>query len=201
MGRRLMMLLGGTLRWKLEDEAGYLSRPLDQPLLVAVWHNRILALPLCYQWMCKARRPLSVLTSPSRDGGLLSALVAQFGIGAVRGSSSRRGSAALRELQTVLKSGRDVIITPDGPRGPRYQLQPGLVFLAQLTGTPIMAVQVEYSAYWELRSWDRFRIPKPFSSVRIRFLPLLTVGRGQGEDGAVGPESEGVRVAALLGGD
>ena len=196
-----MVLLGGTLRWKLEDHAGYLSRPLDQPLLVAVWHNRILALPLCYQWMCKARRPLSVLTSPSRDGGWLSALVAQFGIGAVRGSSSRRGSAALRELQTVLKSGRDVIITPDGPRGPRYQLQPGLVFLAQLTGTPIMAVQVEYSAYWELRSWDRFRIPKPFSSVRIRFLPLLTVGRGQAEDGTVGPESESVRVAALLGGD
>jgi lysophospholipid acyltransferase (LPLAT)-like uncharacterized protein len=171
----LLKLLGGTLRWELQDEAGYRTRPLSEPLLVASWHNRILILPLCYQWICGARRPLTVLTSPSRDGGFLSRFVACFGIGAVRGSSSKRGSAALRELQGTLASGTDVIITPDGPRGPVYSMSPGLVFLAQKTGTPVMLLHVEYSAFWELRSWDRFRIPKPFSKVRVRMLKPYAV--------------------------
>lgn len=166
----LLKLLGGTLRWELADEAGYQTRPLSEPLLVASWHNRILVLPLCYQWICRSRRPLTVLTSPSRDGGVLSRFVARFGIGAVRGSSSKRGSAALRELQSTLASGSDVIITPDGPRGPVYSMSPGLVFLAHKTGIPVMLLHVEYGAFWELRSWDRFRIPKPFSRVRVRML-------------------------------
>ena len=173
---RIIKLLGGTLRWNLDDRAGYLTRPLDAPILVAAWHNRILALPLCYQWMCRSRRPLTVLTSPSRDGALLEALVAQFGIGAVRGSSSKRGITALRELQTELANHTDVIITPDGPRGPVYKLSPGIVFLASKTRLPIMVVHVEYEKFWELRSWDRFRIPKPFSQVNITFLPLVQTG-------------------------
>lgn len=171
----VLKILGGTFRWELADEAGYLSRPLSEPLLVASWHNRILVLPLCYKWICRARRPLTVLTSPSRDGGFLSRFVARFGIGAVRGSSSKRGGAALRELQSTLASGTDVIITPDGPRGPVYEMSPGLVFLAQKTGVPVMLLHVEYSAFWELRSWDRFRIPKPFSRVRVRMLPPAAV--------------------------
>lgn len=171
----VLKLLGGTYRWNLVDEAGYLHRPLTDPLLVASWHNRILVLPLCYKWICRARRPLTVLTSASRDGGFLSSLVARFGIGSVRGSSSRRGTAALRELHSTLESGTDVIITPDGPRGPVYSMSPGLVFLAQKTGVPVMLMHVEYSAYWELRSWDKFRIPKPFSNINIRMLRPLSV--------------------------
>jgi lysophospholipid acyltransferase (LPLAT)-like uncharacterized protein len=194
----LMRLLGWTLRWGLRDEAGYLERPLGQPLLVAAWHNRILALPLCYERLCGRRRPLTVLTSPSRDGAVLAGLVARFGIGAVRGSSSKRGVAAVRELQAELEAGRDVIITPDGPRGPRYKASPGLVYLAQRSGVPVMAVRVEYSSYWELRSWDRFRIPKPFSRVAVRFLPLHVVGVTEGEAGF---EEERLRVEALMGVD
>jgi lysophospholipid acyltransferase (LPLAT)-like uncharacterized protein len=170
-----LKLLGGTLRWHLVDEAGYRTRPLSEPLLVASWHNRILVLPLCYAWICRGRRPLTVLTSASRDGGFLSEFVARFGIGAVRGSSSRRGTAALRELQATLASGKDVIITPDGPRGPVYSMSSGLVFLAQKTGIPVMLLHVDYSAYWELKSWDGFRVPKPFSSVRVRMLRPCTV--------------------------
>ena len=192
----LMRMLGWTLEWSLQDEAGYRDRELGKPLLVAAWHNRILALPLCYEKVCGSRRPLTVLTSPSRDGGLLTALVARFGIGAVRGSTSRRGVTALRELQSELEAGRDVIITPDGPRGPCYEASPGLVYLAQRTGVPMMAVRVEYSSYWELKSWDRFRIPKPFSQVGVRFLPLHTVPRTEGEESF---EVERRRVEALLG--
>lgn len=196
LGCRIMKLLGGTLSWELQDDAGYLTRELGRPLVVAVWHNRILALPLCYEWMCRARRPLTVLTSPSRDGGILAALVAQFGIAAVRGSSSKRGVAALRELQAELALGRDVIITPDGPRGPRYQLNPGLVFLAQHSEVPVMVVHVDYSDYWELRSWDKFRIPKPFSKVKMRFLPLHPVPQ---TSDAAEFEQERKRVEVLLG--
>lgn len=192
LASRLVKLLGGTLRWELKDDAGYLERPVGSPLIVAAWHNRILALPLIYQWICRARRPLTVLTSPSRDGGLLSAFVAQYGIGSVRGSTSRRGVAALRELQAVLAAGGDVIITPDGPRGPRYELSPGIVYLAQSMQIPVMCVRVEYERFWELRSWDAFRIPKPFSKVRARFLPLTLL------TGA--PETERERLQALLGG-
>jgi lysophospholipid acyltransferase (LPLAT)-like uncharacterized protein len=198
VGVRLMKLLGGSLRWELKDEAGYLTRPVGDPVLVAAWHNRIFALPLCYQWLCKARRPLTVLTSASRDGGFLSALVARFGIGSVRGSSSRRGSAAVRELAGELKRGADVIITPDGPRGPRYALNPGLMFLARQMGIPIMPVRVEYDDFWELKSWDRFRIPKPFSKVRVHFLPLQPIGK---ESDASELQQEGVRLQGLLGGD
>ncbi len=177
-----LKLLGGTLRWRLDDDAGYLTRPLSEPLLVASWHNRILVLPLCYRWICQGRRPLTVLTSASRDGAFLSEFVAQFGIGAVRGSTSRRGTKALLELKSTLASGADVIITPDGPRGPVYTMSPGLVFLARKTGIPVMSVLVEYESFWELRSWDRFRIPRPFSTVRIRMLPLFHVTPGGDEE-------------------
>jgi hypothetical protein len=113
------------------------------------------------------------LTSASKDGELLASIVRRFGLGAVRGSSSRRGALALRELTEVLARGdSDVIITPDGPRGPRYVLSPGLVYLAQKTALPLMRVQVDYTRFWELKSWDRFRIPKPFSKVDITLHPF-----------------------------
>ena len=70
-------------------------------------------------------------------------------------------------LASMLEEGSDIIITPDGPRGPCYTLSPGLIFLAQKTGAPVSRIDVEYSRYWELKSWDRFRIPKPFSRVTI----------------------------------
>jgi lysophospholipid acyltransferase (LPLAT)-like uncharacterized protein len=193
----VVKLWGGTLRWEVVDEAGYMSREVGRPLLVAVWHNRIFVLPLCYRWICTLRRPLIILTSPSRDGGLLASLMTKFGIKSVRGSSSRRGVVALRELQAELRVGQhDVAITPDGPRGPAYQLSPGLVYLAQRTGTPVMVIRVEYAAYWELRSWDKFRIPKPFSKVRMHFLPLHQVNV---TDGPEAFEAERQRLEELLG--
>ena len=71
------------------------------------------------------------------------------------------------ELSEVLASGRDVLITPDGPRGPAYELGPGIIFLAQKTGAPVVPVNMEYSSCWRVKSWDRFIIPKPFSKVRV----------------------------------
>ena len=160
--------LGFTLRIRVQDVAGYWDPQRKTPIIAAAWHNRILALPIAYaRHRKRGNRPLVVLTSTSRDGGLLASVVGRFGIGAVRGSSSRRGAAAVLQLARELARDSDVIITPDGPRGPRYTLGPGIVFLAQKTGSPMVWVDVTYSRYWELRSWDRFRIPKPFSRVEI----------------------------------
>jgi lysophospholipid acyltransferase (LPLAT)-like uncharacterized protein len=163
--------LAFTVRMQTNDRAGYFDPARRQPCIVAAWHNRILLLPVCFARFRNGQN-LVVLTSASRDGEILTAIVRRFGIGAVRGSSSRRGALALRELTEVLAGGSDVIITPDGPRGPCYVLGPGLVYLAQKTGLPLMRVSVDYARYWELKSWDRFRVPKPFSKVEITLHPF-----------------------------
>lgn len=170
LGSIVLKLLGGTLRWKVSDEAGYLKSAFTHPVLVGIWHNRILILPLCFEWICRRHRKVTVLTSPSRDGRLLADFVGAFGMCSVLGSSSRKGVAAIRRLEAAIKEGSDVAITPDGPRGPVYQLNPGLLYLAAKTGLPIMTIQVDYESYWATRSWDKFRIPKPFSTVHIRFM-------------------------------
>lgn len=167
--------LGLTLRLECRDLAGYFDPSRRRPIIAAAWHNRILVLPIAFERFRRGQR-LAVLTSPSRDGGLLSAVVRRFGVESVRGSSSRRGGVALRELHSKLDEGCDVIITPDGPRGPVYTLGPGIIFLAAQTGLPLLLVQVQYESCWKLKSWDRFRIPKPFSKVTVTLRPAELLG-------------------------
>jgi hypothetical protein len=85
----------------------------------------------------------------------------------VRGSSSRLGASAILQLGEVLASHGDVVITPDGPRGPVYELGPGIIFLAQKTGAPVLPMNMEYSSCWRIKSWDRFIVPRPFAKVRV----------------------------------
>jgi lysophospholipid acyltransferase (LPLAT)-like uncharacterized protein len=87
----------------------------------------------------------------------------------VRGSSSKKGVSAIRQLAEVIASGKDVVITPDGPRGPAYELGQGIVFLAQQSGAEVVPINMEYSSSWRVKSWDRFVLPKPFSTVRVIF--------------------------------
>jgi len=93
---------------------------------------------------------------------------AVFGIGAVRGSSSRRGAAALVALRREVHAGSNICITPDGPRGPRQKMQAGIVKLAQSCDAPILALNVEFSKCWRLKTWDRFCVPWPFSKVYVK---------------------------------
>jgi lysophospholipid acyltransferase (LPLAT)-like uncharacterized protein len=165
----VMRALGFTLRLECRDLAGYFDPARRGPFIAAMWHNRILVLPITFERFRHRGQRLAVLTSASRDGGLLSAVVRQFGFETVRGSSSRRGGVALRELHGKLAEGVDVAITPDGPRGPVYTVSPGIIFLAAKTGRPLMLVHVECERCWQLKSWDRFRIPKPFSKVIVTF--------------------------------
>ncbi len=163
----LIRVQGWTLRCEMVDRAGYLAGRFDGPVVLALWHNRIFSMPALSERYRKKMRKAFVLTSASPEGSLLALIMAHFGIGAVRGSTSRRGSLALREMASLIANGNDIMITPDGPRGPRYHLQPGALFLAQRTGAPILPLHIEYARYWRFKSWDGFAVALPFSRVRV----------------------------------
>lgn len=166
-----------TLGVVFDDTGHALERLVGRPMIVVFWHNRILGVAAAFRkFYPRGRGGVTVLTSPSRDGEILARVMSELGMGAVRGSSSRRGARALRELVGVIERGRDVAITPDGPRGPRYSLGPGVVMLAGLTGAAILPVHVKFSRALEMKTWDGFLVPLPFSQVCVRvagpwFLP------------------------------
>ncbi len=188
----VVRLLAVTLRFRIEDQSGMIAGTIERPVIWCFWHNRILGVTLAKDRFCP-KRSGSVLSSPSKDGAILAGVMARFSIGSVRGSSSRRGATAVRELVGVIAAGGDVAITPDGPRGPCYRLAPGVIKLAQVTGAPVQPIYVTYSNVWKLKTWDRFRIPKPFSTVTVRFAPLHEVAPDQEEEG------ERLRLEAKLG--
>ena len=159
-------MLGRTLRYDIDDRAGIVGQPVRENYIGALWHNRLLIFPLVLRRFFPNRHG-AALISASPDGDLLSNAIHRFNYDVVRGSSSKLGASGLLQLSDVLAGGRDVVITPDGPRGPAYEIGPGLVFLAQKTGAPVLPINMEYSSCWRVKSWDRFIIPKPFSKVRV----------------------------------
>ena len=171
----LLRLLAWTLRYRVDDRAGYLADRLTGPAIILFWHNRIVAIPALYERRSRRSRRVFVLTSAGREGSLLALLLRHFGVGAVRGSSSRRASQAVREMAARIAAGEDAVITPDGPRGPRYRLQPGPLFLAQKTGCPLVLVHIEYSSYIRFESWDGFALPLPFARVDVKSEPPLHI--------------------------
>ena len=162
----LLRGLIATLRFEIIDEGGIIAHPPSGPLLFTAWHNRLLILGPVYRHLFPGR-PICVLVSQSRDGELLTRILARFGIQTARGSTSKQGSGAIREVLRRIKAGNDSGITPDGPRGPRGIVKPGIVQAARISGAPI--VTLAYTLGWkkELRSWDRFQIPLPFSTCRF----------------------------------
>jgi lysophospholipid acyltransferase (LPLAT)-like uncharacterized protein len=128
--------------------------------VLAFWHRHLLLMPYSYRG-----QRICVLISASRDGERIARTVARFGIDAARGSSSRRGAAGLRELLRRARDGWDIAFTPDGPRGPAREVQPGVALAAMATGLPVVPVAYAATRQWELRSWDRFVVPKPGSRV------------------------------------
>ena len=163
----LIHLIGASLRLTIEDRGAILDQPEHPPVIIAFWHNRTALMAYFYERGCRGRTALTFI-SRSRDGQFMTDVASFFGIKAVRGSSSRHGAAAL--LAAVRAAGDphvDLAITPDGPRGPRYQIQPGLIRLAQLTQRPIIAITYRLQWKLELKSWDRFHVPLPFSACHL----------------------------------
>ena len=156
----------------------------SQTYIFTFWHNRTLVAPELFQRMTSSAK-LTCLTSPSRDGTIIESMMALYGIESVRGSSSRRGKQAMIEMIKTLRSGSSLAITPDGPRGPRYKMDPGLIKLAAKTQTLVVPAQIEYSTYWELKTWDKFRIPKPFSTVTLKMHEPILLPKSLSDEGVL----------------
>jgi len=159
----LMRTLYATLRVRYEGieviESFYRK---DRGFIAAFWHSMIIMASYPYRG-----KGIHVLVSQHGDGELIGRVIRKFGFHLVRGSSTRGGKQALQELVKLVNQNRDVAITPDGPRGPAEEVKPGVAQLARLTGAPVVVGAFSASRLFVLNTWDRFRIPVPFSSVRF----------------------------------
>jgi lysophospholipid acyltransferase (LPLAT)-like uncharacterized protein len=158
--------------WKVETvgEPNLREAMASPGRIGALWHGRmLLAMPE------HANQGHRVLVSPSDDGSLVTALLGRFGYGTVRGSSNKNPARALREILVHLESGGTIVITPDGPRGPRHRVNPGPAWIARATGFPIIPCGFACDRAWRLRSWDRFTIPKFGARVVAVYGELLRV--------------------------
>ena len=189
----LLKVLALTLRVKWEDGGTFYDRT-RKPVILCIWHNRLLGSILA-DWRAAQRcHPVKVLTSASKDGGWLAAMARRFTLGAVRGSSSRRGAAALLELSRAIGEGHDIVITPDGPRGPNYHIAPGILHLASRAGALIVPVKVDVDRFWRIgKKWDALWIPKPFARLTLTFLAPLEISSA-----ADSLEAETARLAAVM---
>ena len=172
--------LAAMIRFELDDRTGQLREALTRKVIFSIWHNRLaLSLMMYRRYVVRfaPERRMAAMVSASRDGGLLARVLEHFSVEPVRGSSSRRGPQALREMISWAERGYDLALTPDGPRGPCYQVQDGVVSTAQLTDLPI--IPVSYHLNWKFRpkSWDRFQVPLPFARCRIRTGDIVRVPR------------------------
>ena len=171
-GSWALRFLAATLRLRREERAVEALWAAGAPAIYVVWHARLLLLPYLYR-----RLRLHALVSRSEDGAMIADLMRRFGFVTVRGSSSRGGAEGLRALARAIREGHGVVVVPDGPRGPREVLKAGVVVLARLTGAPVVPVALGASSEWRARSWDEFRVPKPFSRCVVRFGEPILVRR------------------------
>ena len=176
----LIRAMSATIRYEWRDTSGLLSIDKDQSVIFCIWHNRLsLCLEVYRVFLRDIQRPckLAAMVSASKDGGLLARVLEHYGVQPVRGSTSRRGRQALLELVGWAERGYDLAITPDGPRGPCYTIQEGVIALAQVTGRPVLPVSYHLTWKIRLKSWDRFQIPLPFTKCLMHLTPPIYVPR------------------------
>lgn len=162
LGPVLFRAVYSTLRFEVGGRANQTGWESGEPVVFVTWHGRLLPLLHLYR-----RRGLVMLVSQHRDGEYLTRLGKGLGYAAVRGSSTRGGYPALRQLVRELRSGRSLAITPDGPQGPRERFKPGALQAARITGAPVIPVMAGADRAWWIEGWDRFLVPKPFARVRV----------------------------------
>lgn len=162
-----------ALTWRIERvhvECYEEARARGPNVIFAFWHGRLL--PLLY---VHRNGGIHVLASRHRDGEMLGQVIRRFGYGHVRGSSTRGGARAIRELAATLEGGNDIGLTLDGPKGPIHVAKPGVVQVAKLTGATIIPLTSSSVRRKVFSSWDRFELPYPFTRVQVRYGPPITV--------------------------
>lgn len=164
-----------------------------EPTLFILWHNRLFLAAEVARRHREGRRLYSLI-SASKDGSWLEAYFSMAGLHAVRGSSSRNGREAATALVNCLRAGNDVGITPDGPRGPVYEMKPGAVIVARATRQRVVLVGMDFESSLRLSSWDGFHLPRPFSRVHMRYVVLDAASLGDRDEAAA---DIGRRLAAI----
>jgi len=159
LGYLVIRMISSTLRWEVKGlHTLQTVRDAGKNLIMPFWHGRIFLSTYYFRG-----QGFVVMTSLSRDGEYIARVIQRFGYKAARGSSTRNSYAVTAEALRALKNGRDVGITIDGPRGPRYVAKPGAAYLARKTGNPVVPFNISVDKKWVLHSWDHFHVPKPFS--------------------------------------
>lgn len=163
----LLRVWGRTLRFSIDQESLARLTKSDEPVAFVLWHNRLFLTAEVFR-RYRANRRLYALVSASTDGAWLAAFYREVGIHPVRGSSSRYGREAARALIEVMGAGHDIGITPDGPRGPLYTVEPGVLVVTRRSNTPMILFGAKFGRAIRLRSWDRFYIPWPFTRIEMQ---------------------------------
>ncbi len=165
-----LRLLARTVRIRYVDADELFARwQRGEQLIVAFWHNRVVMMPIAHR-----SRKVCIMSSQSRDGEIATRALARWGIRSVRGSATRGGAGSFLQMVRAYRDGYDLAVVPDGPRGPRYVVKPGIIHLARATGAPIFPVSYAATRRCQLRSWDRLIIPLPFARVAyVAGEPLL----------------------------
>lgn len=164
-GATAIRLLGWS--WRIEYHDAHFvdrARAASKTIVYAFWHGRLLPLSFTHR-----HRAIQVLASEHRDGEMLGRTIRRLGFGHVRGSSTRGGARAIRELVQLLRDGYDLGITVDGPKGPRYEVKPGPLQMAKLSGAAILPITASSRRHKAFTSWDGFQLPLPFTRVSIRY--------------------------------
>lgn len=163
----LLRAWGRTLRFEADAATHGRLAYAETPAALVIWHNRLFVSAEYFR-RYRTRRSVYALVSASKDGAWLAAFYRMIGLIPVRGSSSNFGREAGKALIEVMRAGHDIGITPDGPRGPIYVVEPGVLVVTRRTNAPMVLVGVEFTRAWRLNSWDRFYLPWPFSRVKLR---------------------------------
>jgi lysophospholipid acyltransferase (LPLAT)-like uncharacterized protein len=175
----VMRAIGSTIRFEVEGWENYGSVINNGKLPIwPFWHDRIFLSAVYFK-----DRGIVVITSKSGDGEYIARFIQRFGFGAIRGSSSRGGARALVEMKRSMLQGREIAFTVDGPRGPRYEAKPGPIYLAKLTGNPILPFLMQPQKYWTLKSWDRLQIPKPFTKALLVIAEPFFINEAEADGG------------------
>ncbi len=163
LGYWIIRIICSTLRWEVEGWENLESiHAAGKRFVAAFWHGRMLMAAYYFR-----NRGIVVMISQNRDGEYIARVIRRLGYGVARGSSTRGSRGAIVEILHALKAKRDVALTLDGPRGPRYIAKPGAAYVALKSGNPVMPFNISVEKKWIIGSWDHFLVPRPFSRVLL----------------------------------